>query len=355
MRRSRLLPILALLPALAMTPIQVRAGVNVTIDPGPGASFAAQAGVDLAALQAQLSAEIDKLYQASEARKYVDGFGNAQAFTTRGMGVDYASNMKYLMIGAAANLSLNVEKGYVPQDTRSPPPIEGAGSNATIMAGTNLRWLGLRPISIFANYFQSSGAHGTFDAKLHNWGVHAQLKLFGPKDDETAWNVLMRWGGIDITSGVDFSQLNLELGVGKHVKSDIPLGAAGNAHVLVNSTGKFALDMSTLSVPLEVTTNFRVLYIASVYGGVGFDWQFGGENKIALDLDGKMTGTVAGMSADIGTVKATAAERGVPVAGKLRGLVGAQVNLWLLKLFTQVNVMPDAGLFSLALGVRLVY
>ena len=38
------------------------------------------------------------------------------SFASRGMGVDYASNFDWLMVGIAGNLSLNVEDAFVPDE-----------------------------------------------------------------------------------------------------------------------------------------------------------------------------------------------------------------------------------------------
>jgi hypothetical protein len=340
--------------ALLAGPRIARADVTIKIDPGAGAPFAQQAGIDLSAIEMQLRDELTRVFQTSRVQEYIQGFGNAQAFTTRGLGVDYASNIKTIMVGVGANVSLNVEKGFVPKDTRSRPPINGVGTNVSFMAGTNLRWLGLRPVTVFGNYFQQKGSLREFSSDVRNAGGHVQLKLFGPKNDESFLNAVLKWGGIDITSGFDYAAMHLSLR--EDLSNDIPVGgAAKGARIVVKSRGLFDIDMKTLSVPLEVTTNFRVLYLASVYGGLGFDWQFAGENKMELSLNGTMTGTAGGMSADLGTVTASAKGTAAPSVGKLRGILGIQANLWLVKVYAQLNAMPDAGLFGMAFGLRIAY
>ena len=42
-------------------------------------------------------------------------------------------------------------------------PVGGLGTNLTVMAGLNLGWLGLRPVTIFGNAFARKG---TFSLKL---------------------------------------------------------------------------------------------------------------------------------------------------------------------------------------------
>jgi hypothetical protein len=64
----------------------------------------------------------------------------------------------------------------------------------------------------------------------------------------------------------------------------------GSPVIDLNTTGTFQMNSRTLSVPLELTTNFRLLYLLSLYGGLGFDWQLGGGSDMSVDLDGTMVG-----------------------------------------------------------------
>src|SRR4051794_24615948 len=161
--------------------------VTVHIDPGPGREFAAQAGIDLAAVEGQVQTELQNLFQTYRLKDYVRSFGDAQGFTTRGLGVDYGSNVRYLEVGVAASAALNGNSAVVEGDTRT-QPIAGVSGNLTLMAGVSLGAFGV-PVTLYANYFKSSGAYREFDARLDNFGVHAQLKLFGSRD-ESIWSML---------------------------------------------------------------------------------------------------------------------------------------------------------------------
>jgi hypothetical protein len=265
-------------------------------------------------------------------------------------------------VGIAGNLSLNVEDGYLPEGTRTKPPAGGVAPNVTVMAGVNLDMLGIAPICLYGNYFKRSATIDDFTADLSNWGVHAQLKLFGP-GDEGLIDAFLRWGGLDITTGVERAHLGLTLRSGW--KRDIPVGtsgAASSAKVALDTTGRFRMDMRTFNVPLEVTTNIRLLYILSIYGGAGFDWQLGGGSDMTVDLDGTMVGVTpagGGMPAqrvDLGTAAVDVGEAVDPSPGRLRWILGAQVNVTVLRLFVQLNIATqDPVLASLALGLRVAF
>jgi hypothetical protein len=353
--------ILQIVPGL---PSPVSADVQVQFQPGPGADFAARAGLELPALQQQMQTELQNLFQTYRLSDYLRAFGDAQSFTTRGMGVDYASNFKAVMVGISGNLSLNVEKGYLPEGTRTQPPAGGMAPNATVMAGVNLDVIGIAPICLYVNYFNRRGTiDDDFAADLSNFGVHAQLKLFGPKDSGLM-DAVIQWGGLDITSGFERSNLGMTLKQG--FRRNVPVGmvpqGGGSVSIDLNTTGQFRMNARTLSVPLELTTNFRLLYLLSLYGGMGFDWQLGGGSDMTIDLDGGMVGVTpaAGgqpaMRIDVGTVAIDATDSVDPSAGRLRWLLGAQLNVLIVRLFVQLNLATqDPVLASVALGLRLAF
>lgn len=349
------LRVLPLLLALAIATRAAHAGVTVRIDPGPGKQFADQLGIDLSSVEAQLRTELDRLFQVVRLKDYLRSFGDAQAFTTRGLGVDYAGHPKLLMVGVAANVSINAEKAFVPEDLKSRPPVGGLSTALTVMAGLNLGWLGLRPVTLFANGFKHRSTLGDFAAELENFGFHAQLKLFGPRRESSLWRLFFRWGGLDVTTGIDYARLGLSLSQG--FSRDIPIGNGASAlgRVNVASTGSFDIDMRTWSVPLEVTTNFRFLYVLSVYGGVGFDWQAGGGSETTVDLSGSMTGIAGSNRLNIGSAQIIATESAEPSPGRLRGILGLQANAWMLRIFAQLNFVPNPPTAGFAFGARLVW
>lgn len=329
--------------------------IDIQIEPGAGANFAAQAGVPFEQIQSVLKTELEALYRASGARQYVQAFGDAQAFSNKGLGADYASNPKSFIIGLAANVSANTDEAYVSKDNNRRPPVDGIGANFSVMAGTNLHWAGLRPLTIYGNYFSSNGAYKQFEGKNTNFGFHAQVKLF-ENVHERDRSVSFSWGGIDVTSGIEYGRLALNLT--DTLKNEIPLTSDKDGPAVeATSQGVFRADMRVWSVPVEVTTNVRLFYLLSLYGGVGFDWQFGGSNKLTMNLDSDLLGTAPGVTdkVDIGKAKITATEDVAPSAGKLRALVGVQANLAFLRLFTHLNVMPDRGLIGVVAGVRLAF
>jgi hypothetical protein len=345
----------ALALALALAPELARAAssgnIDLQLDEAAARDFAQRAGVDPNTVRDRLQGEIDRLFQVSRIEDYLRLVGDSNAFTTKGIGVDYATTLKFVMVGAAVNLAANAESALTPEDLQSKPPIAALTTNFTLMGGLNLGILGLRPVTIYGNYFKGGTSLGEeFSGDLANWGLHGQLKLFAPEGE----SLLIGWGGIAITSGVESSQTSLRLG--KKFKRDFPFGnvAGTTVNVGADSASTLNVDLSTYSVPLEVTTSLRLLLV-TVYGGAGFDWQLGGTSKMGIDVDTALAGKILGQEVNLGRAHVTASSEVAPSPGRFRGIVGAQVNVAIVKLFTQATFTPNPFLASIAFGAKIAY
>ena len=350
----------------SQTRAQTSNSVQLNLNSGPQTDAFLQAvGMSQAELQSFLSTKIDQLFQVSNAAGFVRNFGDAQGFTSKGLGVDYASEATYAEVGGAASFALGMDKTYQPGNSQG-FPIQGVGLNATVMGGVSLASLGI-PIMVFANWMQvPTRSYGQMSGSLDNWGVHAQLRLFGPSRDTSALKMLVRWGGIAITTGIDSSHMKLSLQQDFTSSFQLPTAAGSvdlrNASGTVASAGQFDVDMMTKTIPLEITTSLRLLTLLSVYGGMGFDFRLDGWSNMDVTVNAALTGRVPATalgpasSADLGTATVTASAREKPSPAKIRGIFGAQVNLWLLRIFVQLNAAnTNPTMASLAAGLRVAY
>ncbi len=318
-------------------------------------------GMTQAQLQTFLTSKLDQLFQATNAAGFIRNFGDAQSFTSKGLGVDYASEATYFEVGGAASFALGMDRTYQPGSTQG-FPIQGVGLNATAMAGVSLGFLKI-PVMVFGNWMQvPTQRYGAMSGSLDNWGLHAQLRLWGPSRQGSVLKTLVRWGGIAITTGFDSSHMGL--GVSHDVSSNFSIPNSVTSGVNVDVTGAasgnavFNIDMTTRSIPVEVTTSVRLLALLTAYGGLGFDWQLGGGSNLDLNMSANMVGHIPGVAGpqDLGTALVHASANVAPSPAKVRGIVGAQVGLWLLRLFVQVNAAnTNPVMASLAVGARLAY
>jgi hypothetical protein len=348
---------------LAASGADVHAQAQITFTPGADT----QTFFNLTGLSQQdLTNKLNGLFQAAGTQSFLQKFGDAQSFTSKGLGVDYASEATYFEVGGAASFALGMDRTYQPGNTQG-FPISGVGLNASLMGGLSLGFLGI-PVMVFGNWMKvPTTSYGAMSGSLDNWGVHAQVRLLGPSRRMSALNMLVRWGGIAITTGLDYSHMTL--GLKQPISStftfpnDVTVdttgaatGAITDANGTAVGTAHLNIDMTTKSIPLEVTTSLRLMTLFTAYGGLGFDWQLGGGSNMDVGVDATMVGHAGAQNWDLGTAHVKFAAHANPSAAKIRGILGAQVNLLVVRLFTQLNVEnTNPTMASIAVGARVAY
>lgn len=324
---------------------------TVCITPGPdAATFLNAAGVTVD----QLVSQIDGLFQTANVNSYLHDFQNAQSFSSKGLGVDYASEATLVEVGATLGVASNVDKAYKPSGSYTDPPVSGGGGNFSLMGGVGLGLIGLDPVMLFGNWFKGNATLGQLNGDYQNWGLHAQFRLFGPSRGMSATKMLIRWGGIAVTSGVDYAHLQLTTSKGITTS----FNPAQNSAVTVSSAGDltFKLTQTTYSVPLEITTSLRLLSLVTVYGGIGLDWQLGGGSDMQIDMAANLSGTYNKTTTynNLGTAAIHAKGHVNPDAARMREIFGVQLGIFdIVRLFAQVNTTASSPMLtSLAVGLR---
>lgn len=309
-----------------------------------GRALAQQAGISEADLAGRIKDQVDLAYDTAHVDKFLRSFGDATSFAQRGLGVDYMSVPGSFMIGLGAQVGVS-STDELTLDQR--PTSGGAAVNASVMLGYNLKDSGHPRWTLFANGFYENGSTDRLDGNITTGGFHVQVKLVEPQKDEGVAADVVRWGGIDLTTGVEFTRWSF--GAKDTVTQNFTVQGI-NDTIDMASTGKFNLTSTAGTIPIELTTGMRIALLVSLYAGVGFDIT-GGKSTV----DGDLTGTLTTHSdnTNIGTVHVTESGNNTSSPGTIRGLAGVQVNLWKLKVYTQANVsqLPAA---SIGFGVRLV-
>jgi opacity protein-like surface antigen len=316
--------------------------VTVALSP-QGMAAATAAGETPQQLSDQIQTQINNEYQANNVNQFLREFTDATGFSNRGLGVDYVSAPHSFMIGFAGAAS--VASSDVLTGTQH--PTGGLAANFGVMIGTNLRGWGLPRWTLFGNGWYESGSTDKLTGHLTSGGAHLQYRLVKPEEDGGS-AIVLRWIGIDVTSGIEYTRWTL--GIDDSISNNFTLSGGNlNETVTLNSTGKFNLTSQTLTVPIEISTGFRIVELVSVYVGGGVDLTVG-KTTVDGDLNGTLT-TSDGTNLGTAHITETGSNTGSPAA--LRALAGVQLNLWKLKVFVQGNVsqIPAA---SVSFGLRLV-
>jgi hypothetical protein len=341
---------------------------QVCVDPGSGLTpFANALGVsDPQQLTNDILNQVNNIFQVADVGAFLKDFQNTQAFSSKGLGVDYASETTLAEVGATISFATSVDKSYnKPSGSYSDPmPLSSGGLNFSLMGGLGLGLIGLDPVMIFGNWFKGNASFGQLDGSYDNWGVHGQVRLLGPSRKMSAAKFLIRWGGIAITSGADYSRMTLN--ARKDLQSTFALPAysgvsQGTVSIQNQGTLTFSLQQTTWTVPLEFTTSLRLLSLLTIYGGFGLDFQLGGGSDLDINMtSGNLTGKVSSAAGttpvgDLGTATITVKQHANPSAARFREIIGLQVGVFdIVRVFVQVNNTPSSpSLTSIAAGLRL--
>lgn len=313
-----------------------------------GERLAQELGVDTETFAQDVEARVANALQLSEVQRFLRSFANATSFSNRGLGVEYASSGDRLVVGFAANLALSVDLGG--EDDGDVPTV-GIAPNFALMGSLNLARWDLPALTIQANLFRYSTDSGALHGGITSAGLHAQYKLFTPTRSKVRH--FARWGGLDLTTGLELARWNL--GLGGEIEHDFDyasaLGVDTDLYAAVG--GRFDVRATTVTLPIEATTHVRFLHVLSLYTGFGLDLGLG-EAEISAATNGTLRATSPNdpnTIETIGDISASASGSNSPSRLGYHLLLGAQLNVWRLRVFAQATLQPISDV-SLAVGAR---
>jgi hypothetical protein len=158
---------------------------------------------------------------------------------------------------------------------------------------------------------------------------HVQVELVQPMIAEGlgSW---AEWGGIAATTGVEHAQYGIDL-VGS-----IPVGYDSRAFGATwTADGTFTIESSVVTVPLEVSSNFRFA-IFTIYGGAGFDFDVAHANT-TIAVTGPVDVRVGSATELIGTGSVTFDDESSVDPYEPRGFFGAQFDIFAFKVYGHMN------------------
>lgn len=331
---------------------------NVTISlTADGRALANQLGVDVGAFEDAIGEQIGALYGVSDLQRFLELNANAQSLANKGLGVDYGSLPKGFIFGFAVAAALDAGQADI-NDLESidlanfdrAVPV-GVGAQIALMAGYNLERAGIPGLTFYINGMGASfDVEEFYRGEFFNFGAHAQYTFFRPRERKTN-----QWLGLSLTSGLQFSQSNLE--ANRTITTRTPLEFSGGTTIIeTESLGDLRLSATAWTVPFEATTSVRFLQFFGLYAGMGLDVLLGDASLEAqLSSPLEASDPFNGGTVNVGTVDITADDTGAPSDALFRLLAGLQLHLGPIKAFGQVNFRPDPEELTVSGAVGLRY
>ncbi|MBM4367276.1 MAG: hypothetical protein FJ102_13780 [Deltaproteobacteria bacterium] len=304
----------------------------------------AEAGLDEAQLEEEMAAKINEKLHVADMGGYLDQMANANVLSSKGMGADYGSDMQRFCVGAAFGTAVN-GAGINFDGGEEALPETGFALQIGLMAGLNLGAFSdddsaLRRFKLYVSGMSATTARDPFEGTFFNYGGHLQIKAIkgGSATDP------VRWGGLDLTGGYEFSSYELSL------SQDMPINADPMEWM---ATGTYRIGADAQSIPVELSTNFHVL-VVTAWAGAGVDYNLSGNAESSISVDGPISVTYDGKTEEAGHASLSLSESGTAASFTPRAFVGLQADIIFLKLYGQLNVTLDESVGG-QLGARVVF
>ena len=319
----------------------------------------------------QLENDINKNMDLSIADDFLSAMANAGALTGKGMTVDYASNPELFSVGGAISVGIYSKGGlnnaafndaFATSTSNVSLPAIGAAITAAGNIGVSLQKFKLNKIGFFDpsklsayfSFFSVSQQIDKVNLGTTSVGLHAVYKVLDPWAPSFKFGkYVFNWGGLDVNTGFDYISQKL---IFERTFQQATAGNSSGTGVFVAWDPKGTLGAKTgiFSIPFEVSTNVQILYILSLYTGLGLDINMGSSDSI-VTLEGPLTGTNATLGQVFsGYAKLDLGESAIPTTLTLRPFFGLQVNISLLKVFAQMNLTTNST-YGFQAGLRVAY
>lgn len=315
--------------------------------------------------------DINKDLPSAQPKRLMEGMADSSVMAGKGIGSDYASNMEVFLIGAGIGVGADLEK-----DKNTDSDISGIGIAPGLVVGTNLGFLDTNRIlgmdtnrlNVYLN-FMSYSHEQTFDddpAKkssaeidMTSMGVHFRYDWIKGNG-----NKFLGWGGVKLHFGYEYNKTDLTF---NSTINEAVTETDSNGNVIngtVDGSPSATILVNTHSIPLEISTDVQLLYVLSLYGGLGMDYSFGeakGDGSLNADESPiTCTNGAAGQACSGGVTVQVKPEANIDATGKVnplnfRGFAGLQVNLPYVRVFGQVDKSLGSDLIGATAGVRFVY
>jgi hypothetical protein len=345
-----------------------------------GPALQAQLQPSVTNLANTLKADIDAKLNGLNFAPLVSRSATAGAAAARATSVDHASFIKMFSLTAAGSAAVTGFDGL--KELTHPSEIAdnigngiapnvGIGAGASAMLGFNFGALHLPRLKFFnpnrlqlyvsAMYINLTYNGDEFLAKTQNYGAHVKYQLLAP--DTLTANALVRWGGLNVASGLTWAGTDL----GFHLslpsgnsEQTVPVAMGGVTENLTLKgvwTGDAQLNarMRAYTVPLEVSSFIQLLYVFTLFGGVAMDLNFGhfqmdASARAPLAISASTPSSTKSVDVLTPTPSLTYLLKKSPVHIDGRAFLGLQLNAGVVAVYAQgmidtsQTVMASVGL-----------
>lgn len=225
---------------------------------------------------------------ATDNATFMHSMGNAASLSGAGNLANYGSPIRDYELGANAGVAISASSP-ASGSSFTINNIAGVGAQAVVRGGFNTKIFGdqwwifdLKKaygyIGFFNYVFTQDKTRFEFDAI----SLYGQYRVVEPS---SVWWDTVKWNGLNL--GLGFRYVNLKVAMDQTITtatSAIPVNSlAPGATASASYTGftSVGADIKTYTIPIEVSTSARLLYVFTPFVGFGVDLGFGKAKSVA--------------------------------------------------------------------------
>lgn len=323
--------------------------VSITSCPAPATA------ADCAQMENDLESQAQQDLPETSLGNYTTGVSNSVAAASKDNS-DHSDRFNLLSFKYSP-LGVGFSGDY--SDTDNPQVMDGFGLQGSMQIGVNLDMIPvdkvgpveLKKLDLFASIFSlkktDTSDDSEVDAEISSFGLFARYHLYEGKDFLPGY--MAEWGGIFIHTG--FRKSTMKLGLSTTL--DNQTSSAGGADVEFSDVNaSFVMNSNITSIPIEISTYMRLLYVFTFYGGLGVDINSG-----STDIDFNMSGSILNSadSSNIGAVSADDSSSGKPDSFTTRAFAGFQFNIPFVRLYVQAQKYIGNDIAAVNAGLKILY
>lgn len=330
----------------------------ITVSAPSAAGFGLQSTIEQ-----EICNQVSSKFQTGNLSSVMASMAKAYAVTAKGAVADYGTNMQVMSLGAGATVGVN---NITPPLSMSDitalknrfssggVPDAGTGVTANATLGVSFHHLGFRRrgwfdpknLNVYASFFiLPTTKVDMYSVKTTSGSAYVQYKVLPMR--KTPW-ALVTWGGLDVGLGYTYSSTTLSASSTSKITT-VEFDTNGQ-HVVFEPAGTLSLAYNAHVMPLEVSTNFSLLYFLTFVAGVAMDFHILSTAQISADISGPVT--VGGTTSANDYARFSFSETGKAGSVGFRGFFGPQFNIWKIRLFTLAHITNDSS-YGVTLGARL--
>ena len=278
---------------------------------------------DFANIEEELRTKIDEKYgKYEEGEKLNKGIGNASVLAANGGYMRTANGYDWLNVALSINGSVAMDGGsigdfdddFIDDFKDKGDMYMGAGLQViTASVGFNLgrllNWDHGLYITLKGGVSKLSTSDFDFDA--YNFGFMVNYQLLEAKELSHA----VKWRGLNVGTGLNYFSSKLEWTVDNLEPIDVNQGGEKFTY---KTDMDVTAEISRFIIPVEVNTGIK-LTVLELFGGLGADFMFGGDNEVSVDSIAEVTRT---NSTEVGHAKMKMSKDGDLDVVKFRFTVG---------------------------------